>query len=236
MKQLLLVLLALVSPAVGEASPPADPAPASVLVFGGTGRLGAEIVRELLARGHEVTVFARPSSERQRLDGLPVRVVEGDVLRDDDVRRALESRPVDVVVDALGRSESPPSFYAISGRSIAHWSKRTGVRQVVLHGSVGVGDSRAALPGRPLGTMAEVLQSKEAAERALMQSGVPYTIIRNGILRDGANAAEPRLVEDPLAFGAVSRRSLARLTADCVLQQRCLSRVFHALDGPSTAD
>ncbi len=249
MKRLLLAALALASLFVGAAfvaalaatlgaTPAANPAPtpASVLVFGGTGRLGSEIARELVARGHEVTVFARPSSGRERLDGLRVRIVEGDALQDDDVRRALESRRFDVVVDALGRSESPPSFFAITGRSIARWSKQTGVRQVILHGSIGVGDSRDAWPGTPVGTLGEVLKAKEIAEQALVESGVPYTIIRNGSLRSGPPSPRAVLVEDPRAMGAVSRASLARLTADCVLQPRCLGKRFHGLDAPPAGD
>lgn len=248
MKRRHLLVLALGLPLAGAAfapaafasapgtSPAAETSRAHVLVFGGTGRLGAEIARELVRLGHDVTVFARTTSDRGRLAGLPMRVVEGDALRDDDVRRALESRRFDVVVDALGRSESPPGFFEITGRSIARWSKQTGVRQVILHGSVGAGDSREALPGRPTGTMADVLQAKEAAERALVESGVPYTIIRNGILREGGGTAQPRLVEDPRALGPVSRRSLAQLTGECILAARCLGRVFHALDGPARAD
>lgn len=219
----------------GAAVSPTTP-PASILVFGGTGRLGSEIARELVARGHEVTVFARPSSGRERLDGLRIRIVEGDALQDDDVRRALETRRFDVVVDALGRSESPPSFFAITGRSIARWSKQTGVRQVILHGSVGVGDSRDAWPGTPVGTLGEVLKAKEVAEQALVDSGVPYTIIRNGSLRSGPASPRAVLVEDPRAMGPVSRASLARLTADCVLQPRCLGRRFHGLDAPPAPD
>jgi nucleoside-diphosphate-sugar epimerase len=62
-----------------------------VLVTGGSGFLGAALVRELLAAGREVRVLDDHSRGRpQRLEGLPVELVHGDVRRYDDVRAATE--------------------------------------------------------------------------------------------------------------------------------------------------
>jgi len=52
----------------------------NVLVTGGTGFVGANIVRELLADGHSVRVLARPGSDRRALEGCAVEIVEGDLL------------------------------------------------------------------------------------------------------------------------------------------------------------
>ncbi len=53
-----------------------------VFVTGGTGFVGASVVRELLAGGAEVRVLARRNSDRRNLEGLNVEVIEGDL---DDV-------------------------------------------------------------------------------------------------------------------------------------------------------
>ena len=45
------------------------------LVFGGTGRLGAPIVELLVEAGYPVTVFARPTSKRERLAALETRLL-----------------------------------------------------------------------------------------------------------------------------------------------------------------
>lgn len=204
----------------------------TVLVFGGSGQLGAEIVRELVEEGHDVFAFVRPTSNRARLAGLPVQLIEGDVRVEADVRRALESRHFNVVVNALGRSESDVGFYATSGRHIARWSQQTRVDQVILHSSVGVGRSAAVYPAERLGAMRALFAAKEVAESELLQGGPSYTIIRNAVLRDLAPGAKDgaELVPGDTAFGVVTRRGLARLTRECLRSSACENRVFHAVD------
>lgn len=51
------------------------------LVTGATGFVGANVARELLARGRDVRVLTRASSDRGNLEGIDVEVAEGD-LRD----------------------------------------------------------------------------------------------------------------------------------------------------------
>ena len=45
-----------------------------ILVTGGTGFVGANVVRELVALGAGVRVLARPGGDRRALDGLPVEI------------------------------------------------------------------------------------------------------------------------------------------------------------------
>jgi dihydroflavonol-4-reductase len=51
-----------------------------VLVTGADGMLGSNLVRLLLQREHEVSVFLFPSSKSTTLDGLKIRIFFGDVL------------------------------------------------------------------------------------------------------------------------------------------------------------
>jgi dihydroflavonol-4-reductase len=65
---------------------------ARILVTGGTGFVGARLVRELVLRGEHVKVLARSSSSRRGLVGIDptfVEVVEGDVTVGHTVYRAL---------------------------------------------------------------------------------------------------------------------------------------------------
>ncbi len=59
------------------------------LVTGGTGFVGAHVVRALLARGGAVRCLVRSRSRRDNLDGLPVELVEGDLNDPASLSRAL---------------------------------------------------------------------------------------------------------------------------------------------------
>ncbi len=49
------------------------------LVTGGSGFIGAALVRALCARGHDVRAFFRPGDDPRLLDGLPAERIEGDI-------------------------------------------------------------------------------------------------------------------------------------------------------------
>lgn len=78
----------------------------TTLVTGGTGFLGRHLVERLVARGEQVRVFTR--SFDLELSDLGVEIVEGSLLRDEDVARAVEG--VTHVYHLAGRVERDPSL------------------------------------------------------------------------------------------------------------------------------
>jgi uncharacterized protein YbjT (DUF2867 family) len=212
---------------------PAAASAAEVIVFGATGQLGAEVVRALIGAGHEVTVFRRESSDLSRLKGLKVKTAVGDATAQRDVQAAFAATRYDVAVNALAKGRRDPGeFYATTQRWITAAAKATGVRQVILHSSVGAGESRAIYPESNWARLQDVLLAKDVGERELIASGVPYTIIRNAVLRDDAAGVRERasLTTDQRSFGGVTRSGLGRLTAECTLKAECLNRIYHAID------
>lgn len=83
-----------------------------VLVTGGAGFMGSQLVRTLLEDGLEVRVLDRLTyaGRREHLDGLPVELLVGDVCEPEDVRLALEG--VDAVVHAAAESHVARSLDA----------------------------------------------------------------------------------------------------------------------------
>jgi uncharacterized protein YbjT (DUF2867 family) len=204
----------------------------TVMVFGGSGQLGSEIVRAVAARGDAVTVFVRPSSDLKRVEGVQVKTLTGDVLNAEDVMAAMKAARPTVVVDALARGKADASFYDVSERNISTAAKAAGVKQIILHSSVGAGSSRKIYPKSRLAAMTPVLDAKTAGEDHVIASGVAYTIIRNGILRDPqpGTADGAKLYEDDTKYGVVTRPQLARLTAECIGNKSCFGKVYHAVD------
>jgi uncharacterized protein YbjT (DUF2867 family) len=206
-----------------------------VLVFGGTGRLGAPIVRLLIDSGYTVTVFARPTSNRDRLVGVDVAYVTGDLMDADSVVEAVDGKRFRFVIDASARGASRNRFYATAMRNILTAVNPDQVRQFILHGSVGAGDNMELFPNVGFERMRDVMLAKGEAETLLKDSGIAYTIIRNGmVLPDGTPATGTALLtEDDGILDTVTRLDLATLTIQCLDKPGCMNKTFHAVDDGS---
>ncbi len=207
------------------------------LILGGTGRLGAPIAARLDAAGYAVTVFARATSDRKRLEGLPVDYVIGDLLDAESTRAALAGRVFAVVVDASARGPNPDPFYVGLMENTLAALNTGAVKQFILHGSIGAGNSKQVFDSAMYQRVRSVMEEKTRAEELLKASGIPYTIIRNGVIKlDGtAGTGTAQLTEDASAMGTVTRPDLAQLTVQCLQNPECLNKTFHAVD-PSWKD
>jgi UDP-glucose 4-epimerase len=118
----------------------------SVLVTGGAGAIGANLVRSFLARNCQVTVVDDLSSGRDSL--LPqhsdLRLIRGDISRDEVVREVFETRTYDVVfhLAALFANQNsvdhPQRDLEVNGMGtlkILEASQKTGVKRFVYSSS-----------------------------------------------------------------------------------------------------
>ena len=72
-----------------------------VLVAGATGALGAQLVPQLVANGHEVTGMTRSPGKRDRVRALGAKPVVADALDPDAVARVVAEAAPDVIVHQL---------------------------------------------------------------------------------------------------------------------------------------
>jgi dihydroflavonol-4-reductase len=159
------------------------------LVTGGTGFVGANVVRELL---REVRVLARPASDRRVLADIPVEIAEGDLLDRASLGRALAGvREVyHVAADYRLWARDPREIYRanVEGtRAVLSMAAEAGVHRIVHTSSVGaLGIPADGTPGTeetPV-TLADMIgdykRSKFLAEqvaRDLAARGVPVVIV-----------------------------------------------------------
>jgi len=213
----------------------APPAASDVLVFGGTGQLGARVVKLLLEDGEDVTVFARPTSDRARLDGLAVDYVVGDVLVEDDVAAAFGSGYFRAVIIAIRAPLSEAGFYSTMSRNIAAHAPMAGVEQIIYHGAVGAGDNMASHPEVPWASvpgLVERMEDQGTAEASLLNSGMATTVIRNSRVwpdeTPSTGQAELTIVQTTLT--PITRADLALLNMYCLDNAECADKIFHARD------
>jgi nucleoside-diphosphate-sugar epimerase len=112
------------------------------LVTGATGHLGANLVRELLARGERVRVLLRDGSPRQAISGLEVEIAAGDLLDVASLDRALEGCQrlyhLGAVVSIVPKDRERLFATNVLGtRNVLQAAARAGVTRVVHCSSIG---------------------------------------------------------------------------------------------------
>jgi UDP-glucose 4-epimerase len=167
---------------------------ASVLVTGGGGFIGSNLVRELLERGDEVRVLDNFSTgNRANLDGLDIEIVEGELRSYERVHNAVRKTEVVYHLGALGsvpRSVQDPltsSAVNIEGTlNVLLAARDENVRRVVFSSSTSVYGSSRQLP-----TIEDTLPdpispygvAKLAAERYCISFSRVYESFESVVLR-----------------------------------------------------
>jgi dihydroflavonol-4-reductase len=123
------------------------------LVTGGTGFVGANLVRELLADGRSVRVLARKGGDRRALEGCAVEIAEGDLLDADSLRAAVKgARQVyHVAADYRLWARDPRELYRANVDGTRHMltaAAEAGAERIVYTSTVGaLGIPKDGTPG-----------------------------------------------------------------------------------------
>jgi putative NADH-flavin reductase len=157
-----------------------------LLIVGGTGGTGRELVRQSLERGHDVRAFARNPS---RLDIRHERlsIVSGDVMDSASVEAAVRGQ--DAVLCALGHKRwfYPTRILSEGTRNLIRAMENESVRRFVCETSLGVGDSWGRM-GLYYTLFVGVFIlpfyffDKARQERVIRNSSLDWVIVRPGLL------------------------------------------------------
>jgi putative NADH-flavin reductase len=190
-----------------------------ITILGSTGPTGRQLVAKALARGHEVTAFAR------RPAALPVHprlvTVPGSIADAAALDAAIAGR--DAVLCALGgrpwaRRERVCST---AMRHTVASMQRHRVRRVVAISTFGAGETRPRVGWLVRHfVFGVVLRSevadKEAMEQILERSGLDWTVVRVGLLHDGPSRGAWRAADDASiqGMGRIARADVAAFMLD----------------------
>lgn len=161
------------------------------LVTGGTGFIGAHIVRRLLGRGGRVRCLVRPGSNRSNLAGLSVEIAEGDLADRQTLRTAMEG------IDTLYHCAADYRLWARRGevfrnnvegtRNVLAAAADANVRRVVYTSSVAaIGlepdgspatEQTAVHPGDLIGEYKKSKHEAELLARKAAYEGLPLVIV-----------------------------------------------------------
>ncbi len=161
-------------------------------VTGGTGFIGANVVRALLAQGFKVRALVRPNSDRRNLEGLDIELVQGDVRDFPSVKRAMQDCGLVFHVAALYSFWVRPRrlIYEVNvdgTRNVLQAALELGIERVVYTSSVAAlglrEDGRPAdedTPVNPKHIIGDYKKSKYLAQEvalAYAKKGLPVVIV-----------------------------------------------------------
>ncbi|MFN9547087.1 MAG: SDR family oxidoreductase [Cyanobacteriota bacterium] len=202
-------------------------------VTGASGKTGWRVVQEALARGQQVRALLRPGSVApQGLAGAEILRLElGDAPA---LRQALEG--CDALVIATGARPSPDLFGpmkvdALAIRSQIDACRAVGLRRVVLVSSL--------CSGRwihPLNLFGLILVWKRVGERWLQESGLRWTVVRPGGLRESEEGLEREGVvysgPDTQESQSIPRRLVARVCLEALETPAAEGRIIEITSRP----
>lgn len=196
-----------------------------VLVLGASGKTGAQVVRQGMAAGHEITAFVRDPSRLKASD--PQLVVKvGDARKIADLSAALEGQ--EAVISTLGSNKAADALIAMSTEALLEAAGKTGPRRVVML-SVARNYKPTLFIRLMARIMAGVVADRWAGEDSLKDSGLDWTIVYAAKLTDGPRTGRVRIVgagETVTFRSTVSRADVAEFLLARLTDSEAIGKAF----------
>ncbi|PHF10912.1 NAD(P)-dependent oxidoreductase [Bacillus wiedmannii] len=175
-----------------------------VCILGATGRVGSNIIKLALKDAAEVTALARDLN-RIEIQHERLRVIEGNVLNENDIKKAIEGS--DIVISALGTDRN--GTLAKSMPQIIKQMEEEGVHKIITIGTAGILQARTNLnlyrfqSAESKRKMTTAAEDHLAAYKILSSSNLCWTVVCPTHLIDGDVTGVYRTEKDVLPGGGV---------------------------------
>ena len=193
-------------------------------VAGATGQTGREIVRQLVTKNIPVRALVRNLELAKEILPPEAELVVGDILKPETISDALGDCNVLLCVTGASPSLDPTGPYKIDyqgSKNLVDLAKAHGIEHFVLVSSLCVSKFF-----HPLNLFWLVLYWKKQAEEYLQQSGLTYTIVRPGGLKNGDNADNIVMSSpDTLFDGSIPRPKVAQVCVEALSQPAAKSKI-----------
>ncbi|ACB51119.1 hypothetical protein cce_1769 [Crocosphaera subtropica ATCC 51142] len=204
-----------------------------LVVFGATGNVGQQVVKQALEQGHEVTGFAR-NPLKLDIKHPKLTLFQGDVMDSARVEQALQGQ--DIVVCTLGSGKKLSGTVRSQGtQNIILAMKKCGMKRLICQTTLGLGESWGSLNFYWKYIMfgfilRNVFADHQQQEETVQNSGLEWTIIRPAAFIDGVRTGQYRH-----GFPGTDKTSKLKITpadvADFILKQ--LVNDFYLYQAPS---
>ncbi|HAZ45465.1 MAG TPA: epimerase [Cyanobacteria bacterium UBA11369] len=200
-------------------------------VAGATGETGRRIVQELVKRQIPVRALVRDADKAREILPALAELVVGDVLKPDTLSSAIGDSTVLLCATGAKPSFDPTGPYQVDyegTKNLVDAAKAKGIEHFVLVTSLCTSQLF-----HPLNLFWLILVWKKQAEEYLTKSGLTYTIVRPGGLKNEDNT-NPVVMEaaDTLFDGSIPRTKVAQVCVEALFQAEAKNKIVEIVAKP----
>lgn len=200
-------------------------------VAGATGQTGQRIVEELVSRNIPVRALVRDEQKARNLLPSQVELIVGDILQPETLVAALGDSTVVLCATGARPSFDPTGPYQVDFQGTKNLVKAAQDRKIqhfVLVSSLCVSQLF-----HPLNLFWLILVWKKQAEEFIRKSGITYTIVRPGGLKNDDNSDEVIMHgPDTLFEGSISRKKVARVCVESLFEKARWNQIVEIIAKP----
>jgi len=205
------------------------------LVVGATGETGRRIVQELVTRSISVRAMVRDLETARAILPIEAELVVGDVLQPETLAAAMADCTVLLCATGARPGFDPTAPYRVDyegTKNLVDVAKTRGIERFVLVSSLCVSQFF-----HPLNLFFLILVWKKQAEEYLQKSGLSYTIVRPGGLKNQDNS--DRIVmagADRLFEGSIPRTKVAQTCVESLFQPAAQNKIVEIVAQPDAPE
>jgi uncharacterized protein YbjT (DUF2867 family) len=205
-------------------------------VAGATGETGSRIVTQLMKRGVPVKALVRDRAAAQAQLPVGVELVQGDVTDSASLRAAIADCTVLLSATGARPSLDPTGPYQVDyegTKNLIEIAKEVGIEHFVMVSSLCVSKFF-----HPLNLFWLVLYWKKQAEEYLQASGLTYTIVRPGGLKNEDADHRPLIMApaDTLFEGNIPRLKVAEVCVEALYQPAARNKIVEIVAQENAAE
>ncbi|GAB4536394.1 MAG: SDR family oxidoreductase [Pleurocapsa sp.] len=203
------------------------------LVVGATGQTGRRIVKQLIQKNISVRALVRNREKATEILPPEAELIVGDVLKPETIQQALDHCSVLICATGASPSLNPTEPYQVDyqgTKNLVDAAKASKIEHFVIVSSLCV--SRFF---HPLNLFWLILYWKKQAEAYLQKSGLTYTIVRPGGLKNEDNDQNILMSgADTLFEGSIPRTKVAQVCVEALSQPAAKSKIVEVITTPET--
>jgi uncharacterized protein YbjT (DUF2867 family) len=202
-----------------------------VVVAGGHGQIGLQLLRLLTERGERARGLIRNPDHAADLEAAGAEPVVCDMEAEDDLARFVEGADAVVFAAGAGPGSGPERKRTVdlgAAVKLIEAARSKGIRRYVMVSAIGVSH-----PERVSEQMRPYYDAKAEADRRLADSDLDWTIVRPGSLTNDPGTGRVRVGEDS---GEVPRADVAATLAAVLQTDSTIGKAFDLLSGDTPID